>query len=99
MNQPAHTPGQMTYGHLGMDALWFGPDHESKPVAIIPWDCDKAREEASANAAEMRRRWNAHDDLVEALKEARAWIVLDRAPLSKAHLVPMMDAALEQVKP
>ena len=72
-----HTPGPMTYGHLGQNSFWFGPDHESKPVAIIPWDCSEARDEARENAAEMKRRWNAHPGVLEILKELRTALLAD----------------------
>lgn len=63
-----HTPGPMQYGHYFGGDLWIGPDYDQEPIARVKWDTDGAREEARANAAEIVKRWNAHEDLVAALK-------------------------------
>lgn len=48
----AHTPGPWSFGHLGMEALWVGPDYDDLPVCTVPHDTDpEARDESRANAA------------------------------------------------
>ena len=46
-----HTPGPWTSGHHGNVALWVGPSHFDRPVALVPWDSHaEARDEARDNA-------------------------------------------------
>lgn len=63
-----HTPGRWSFGHIGTDGLWVGPSHDQKPVAIVPHDCDQARDESRANArliAAAPELLEAADDMLE----------------------------------
>ena len=46
-----HTHEPWSFGHLGMEHLWIGPDYTERPVALVPHDTEPAaRDESRENA-------------------------------------------------
>ena len=62
----AHTKGPWTFGHRGQAALWVGPDHEQRVVALVPHDTS---EEARAESLDNARLLAASPALLKALDD------------------------------
>jgi hypothetical protein len=89
MTEAKHTPGPWFTGHVGTEALWVGPDHQSLFVCTVPWECDNSRSNARANA----RLISTAPELLKALQELLAF---HERPAGLETAVAMDDEAFGQ---
>lgn len=97
VSENKHTPGPWSYGHLGTEALWIGPDHNQTPVAHVYHDMEYARDNSRANA----RLIAAAPEMLEALPDLShviSWLENGCDPASAAKELRIYQGRIERAK-